>query len=101
MLGSPVTLLLRALPHRHGRRLGGLLRGPAVRALTRPAVAVAASSGGLVLLYLTPLYGLSTRHEGVHLLVHVHLVLAGTLLVTWRPAAAGPTGRRLRGASVP
>jgi putative membrane protein len=93
VLGAPVTLLLRTLPHPAARRLGRLLHGPAVRALTRPTVALALSSGGLVALYLTPLYELSTRHVAVHALVHTHLLLSGALFA-WVIAGPDPAPGR-------
>ena len=93
VLGAPVTLLLRGLPHRHARGLGRLLNTGAVHRPTQPAVALGLSSGGLVLLYLTPLYDLSTRHDGIHLLVHVHLALAG-ILFAWVIAGPDPGPRR-------
>lgn len=93
VLGAPVTLLLCELPHRHARRLGRLLNTGAVHHLTQPVVALALSSGGLVLLYFTPVYELSTRHDGVHLLVHLHLALAG-ILFAWVIAGPDPGPRR-------
>ena len=80
VLGTPVTLALRALPVAAGRRLSRLLACAPVRVVTAPAVAAVLDVGGLWLLYLTPLQALAREHEVVHLLVHVHLVLAGYLL---------------------
>ncbi len=97
VLAAPVTLLLRALPHRGAVRVGRMLRSRPVGLLTCPVVALALSSGGLVLLYFTPLYDLSTRNGLVHGLVHLHMVLAG-LLFAWVIAGPDPAPRR---ASVP
>ncbi len=80
VLGAPVTLALRALPVRTGRRLSRLLARAPVRLLTEPAVALGLSVGGLYVLYLTPVYALSHEHPALHLLVHLHLVSAGYLL---------------------
>lgn len=93
VLGAPVTLLLRTLPPPRARRLGRALHAPVVRVLTRPVVALALSSGGLVLLYLTPLYDLSTRSTAVHVLVHAHLVASGALFA-WVVAGPDPAPRR-------
>ena len=93
VLGAPTTLLLRRLPHRAARRLGRLLHGPVGRVLAHPVPALVLSSGGLVVLYLTPLYELSTRHDLVHALVHVHLLAAG-LLFTWAIAGPDPAAGR-------
>jgi len=78
--GTPVTLALQALPVPVGRRLSHLLARRPVRLVTLPVTAAVLDVGGLWLLYLTPLQALAREHEAVHLLVHVHLVLAGYLL---------------------
>jgi putative membrane protein len=93
VLAAPVTLLLRQLPHRHGRRLGGLLHTRGLRVLAHPVTGLLLSAGGLVLLYFTPLYTLSTRHEAAHVAVHVHLVTSG-LLFTWAIAGPDPAAGR-------
>jgi putative membrane protein len=80
VLGAPVTLALRALPVSAARRLTSALRSRPLRALTEPAVAVLLNVGGLWLLYRTPLLGWAHTSPALHLLVHVHLVLAGYLL---------------------
>ena len=80
VLGAPVTLALRALPVASARWLTGVLRSRPLRVLTEPAVAVLLDLGGLWLLYRTPLLGWTHTQPVVHLLVHVHLVLAGYLL---------------------
>jgi putative membrane protein len=79
VLGMPMTLLLRTLPRAAARRLGSLLNTGPVHRLTTPVVALGLSSGGLVVLYFTPLYQLSRGHPGVHALVHAHMLLAGFL----------------------
>jgi putative membrane protein len=82
VLGSPVTLLLRTLPHPAARRVGALLNTAPAHVLTHPAVALLLSSGGLVVLYLTPVYELSTQHPLVHVLVHAHLLASGFLFAS-------------------
>ena len=93
ILGAPVTLLLRILPHRHARRLGRALNMPAMHFLTRPVVALVLSSGGLIALYFTGLYTFSTHHEGVHHLIHLHLLLSGALFA-WVIAGPDPAPGR-------
>lgn len=93
VLGTPVTLLLRTLPHRAARRLGSLLNTEPVHVLTHPVVALVLSSGGLVVLYFTPLYQLSTEYSEVHVLVHAHLVASG-FLFAWVIAGLDPAPRR-------
>ena len=92
-LGAPVSLLLRVLPHPAARRIGGFLRSRTARVLGHPVVALLLNSGGLVALYFTPLYALTTRHEAVHVLVHAHLVLSG-LLFAWVIAGPDPAPHR-------
>lgn len=93
VLGMPVTLLLRALPHAAARGLGSLLNTAPVRVLSTPLVALQLSSGGLVLLYFTDLYRWSTESPTVHLLVHVHLVLSG-FLFAWVIVGLDPSPHR-------
>ena len=95
VLGTPVTLLLRALPHPAARRLGAVLSSAPAHLLTHPWVALALSSGGLVALYFTPMYRISTEHDLVHLAVHAHLVLSG-FLFAWVVAGIDPAPRRTR-----
>ncbi len=93
VLGMPVTLLLRALPHRAARRIGAFLNTAPVRLLSTPVVALVLTSGGMVVLYFTPLYRWSTESTAVHLLVHVHLVLSG-FLFAWVIAGLDPSPHR-------
>ena len=79
VLGAPVTLALQAGSRRTQRRLLGLLHSLPVRVLTHPVTAWTAFGGTLFLLYGTPLYELSLRHEWFHVAVHVHFVVVGSL----------------------
>ena len=49
--------------------------------VAHPIVAWALFGGGLVAIYLTPLLELSVRNDAVHLLVHAHVVVSGTLFL--------------------
>jgi len=93
VLGAPVTLALRTLPLPGARRLGRALRSRPVAVLTRPSVALVLNSGGLLVLYLTPLYALSTRSTAVHMAVHLHMLLAGVLFA-WVIAGPDPAPGR-------
>jgi putative membrane protein len=93
VLGAPVTLLLRTLPRPAGRLVGRLLRTRIVHAVAHPVVALTLNLGGLVLLYSTPLYAATTRDPALHLLVHVHFLLAGYLFA-WVVAGPDPAPRR-------
>ena len=79
VLGAPVTLALRVLPARRGRQLTRLLRRWPVRLLTEPAVAAVLDIGGLWLLYRTDLWARAVHEPLLHVLVHVHVLLAGYL----------------------
>lgn len=92
-LGAPMTLLLATLPQRARRQVAAVLRSRSLHALTHVATATVLSVGGLHLLYLTPLYALTTRSELAHHLLHVHLLLVGYLF-TWAVAGPDPAPRR-------
>ena len=79
VLGAPVTLALRVLPVARARRLTRLLRRWPVRLLTEPAVAGVLDLGGLWLLYRTDLWQRAAHEPLLHVLVHVHVLLAGYL----------------------
>lgn len=76
-LAAPVTLALQAGGPATRAGLRRLLHGPAGRLLARPLLGFALFAGGLVLLYLTPLVGLSATNRAVHLAVHAHLLASG------------------------
>lgn len=87
VLAAPVTLLLRTLPTPRARRLTAVLHSPPVRVLTRPVVATALSTGGLAVLYFTPLHNAATGGPAAHWLLHAHFLLSGCLFAH---AIAGP-----------
>jgi len=76
---APVTLALRALPHRRARVLARLLRSRPVAVVTHPAVAALTDVGGLWLLYRTDLYALAAARPPLLAVVHLHMLLAGYL----------------------
>lgn len=88
VLGAPVTLLLRRLPHPAGRALGRLLHTRGVRVVAHPVTALVLNLGGLAALYLTPLLQVVP-----HPLVHLHFLLAGHLFA-WVVAGPDPAPRR-------
>lgn len=93
VLGAPGTLLLRSLSATSARRLVRLLDTGAVRFLIHPFTALTLDMGGMALLYLTPLYALSTREPALHAFIHVHFLVSGTLF-TWAIAGPDPAPRR-------
>ncbi|WP_309133663.1 cytochrome c oxidase assembly protein [Cellulomonas sp.] len=93
VLAAPVTLLLGAASPRGRRRVARVLRARPVRVLTHPVTAALLHVGGLVVLYLTPLYALAARDGVVHVLVLVHFLLAGSLFA-WAVAGPDPAPHR-------
>lgn len=93
VLGAPVTLLLRTLPVPTARRLTRLLRSRAARAVAHPITALVLSTGGLVALYLTPLYARMLADPALHQAVTVHVILSGCLFA-WVVAGADPAPHR-------
>lgn len=93
VLGAPVTLLLRSVPARSGRRIGRVLRHPVVHVAGHPVSALVLSLGGLALLYLTPLYAATTGRPWWHAVVHLHVFAAGYLFA-WSIAGPDPAPRR-------
>lgn len=87
VLGAPVTLLLRSLPVRHGRRLVRVLRSRPAVPLTHPVTGLALVLGGLLALHLTPLHTLAMHEPAVAHLVTLHFLLSGCLFTH---AVAGP-----------
>lgn len=79
VMAAPITVLLRALPAPRARQVSWLLRTAPVRILAHPVTAAILNAGGLRLLYGTGWYAAMHRTPGLHLLVHLHVLLAGYL----------------------
>lgn len=93
VLGAPVALTLRVVGRGAARSLVRLLRSAPARVLTHPVTALLLSTGGLYLLYLTPLYRLSTAEPVLHHVVHAHFLLSGCLFA-WSVAGPDPVPHR-------
>ncbi|WP_329246892.1 cytochrome c oxidase assembly protein [Actinoallomurus sp. NBC_01490] len=93
VLGAPGSVLLRALPARHARRLTGALRGRPVRVAAHPLIALCLSTGGLAVLYFTPLYDATAARPALHWLLHLHFLLSGCLFA-WVIAGRDPAPAR-------
>ncbi|MTH55695.1 cytochrome c oxidase assembly protein [Bacillus mangrovi] len=76
---SPVSLLLKSVPVTAGRKITRLLRSRLVQAVSHPITASVLNMGGLWLLYKTSLYQWMHQYDAVHVLVHLHIFLAGYL----------------------
>lgn len=87
VLGAPATLLLRTLPAARARRLTTVLHSGPVRTVSHPAVGLLLTTGGLAVLYFTPLYNTLTAQPAGHWLMHAHFLLSGCLFAH---AVAGP-----------
>ena len=90
VLASPMTLALRSLPARYARWSSNLLRHPFFFYLTHPITATLLNIGGMYLLYATPLYQASLNNLALHLMIHVHFILAG-YLYCWSIAGCEPS----------
>jgi putative copper resistance protein D len=92
-LGAPFTLLLRAGSAGAARVARKALHWRPLAVLTHPAVSFTVFGASLAGLYLTPLLELSQRNTAVHVLVHVHLVVVGSLFL-WPLVGIDPVPRR-------
>jgi putative membrane protein len=78
-LAAPVTLILRTLTVPLARNLSRLLKSWPVRIYSNPITASVLNIGGLWLLYTTGLYAEMHNHILLHLLIHLHIFIAGYL----------------------
>ena len=78
-LGAPVTLMLRTLPRRPRGWLLVLLHSRVARVLSFPPLTFLLFVISPWALYFTGWYDASVRSDYVHEMLHVHLVLVGTL----------------------
>ncbi|WP_100372331.1 cytochrome c oxidase assembly protein [Bacillus sp. FJAT-45037] len=77
VLGAPLTLLLRALSTGKARKVTVFLKRPLFHFLSNPVVPAVLNIGGLWVLYTTDLYIMMETMMWVHILVHLHVFLAG------------------------
>ncbi|MFC7550586.1 cytochrome c oxidase assembly protein [Plantactinospora sp. GCM10030261] len=93
VLGAPMTLLLRSSAPAGRRVIGRLLHSRPARVVGHPVTALLLGTGGLYLLYVTPLYAATTRDPALHTLVHLHFLASGYLFA-WVVAGPDPAPRR-------
>jgi putative membrane protein len=79
VLGAPIALALQASPRPIQTTLIGAFRSRPVELVTHPLVVWLLFAGSMFVLYLTPLYDVTLRNVWVHQLVHVHMLIAGSL----------------------
>lgn len=92
-LGAPVTLALKVLPRSTGRRMAMVLRSSFFHGLCHPVTALLLNTGGLFVLYLTPLFARTLTTPYLHPLVLLHFLLAGYLF-TWSMIGPDPAPRK-------
>ncbi|MED1472237.1 cytochrome c oxidase assembly protein [Bacillus salipaludis] len=79
VLASPLTLLLRTLKVEAARSLTKILRLKLFSILSNPIIASILNIGGLWILYTSTLYSAMRHNILLHMLVHIHVFLAGYL----------------------
>ncbi|SDW05256.1 cytochrome c oxidase assembly protein [Paenibacillus sp. PDC88] len=79
VFAAPMTLILRTIPVRLGRRFISFLNRPVIRIISHPISASLINLGSMWLLYTTSIYSLMHVHFWLHWFVHVHMLLAGFL----------------------
>ncbi|WP_323125828.1 cytochrome c oxidase assembly protein [Gracilibacillus oryzae] len=77
VVGAPVTLFLRALSVKNAKLLTKILRSTPVKVITDPFIAALLNIGGLWILYTTDLYHLMHEDILLHIIIHLHVFLAG------------------------
>ena len=83
VMGSPVTLALKASPARTDGTRGPrewilwLVHSLWSRVVTHPIVAAVNFGGSLVVFYFTPIFGLALEYHVGHQLMNLHFLLAG------------------------
>lgn len=93
-LGAPVTLALRVLPHRPRSWLLTVLHSWPVKVLSFPPLAFGLFVLSPWLLYFSSWYDASLRSSYVHEMMHVHLVLVGSLFL-WPLVGVDPVPGRV------
>ncbi|MGD6834398.1 cytochrome c oxidase assembly protein [Sutcliffiella halmapala] len=78
-LATPMTLLLRTISVRGARGLTGILKSRFGLILSDPVTATLLNVGGLWVLYTTDLYELMHQNMFLHIVIHLHVFLAGYL----------------------
>jgi putative copper resistance protein D len=93
-LGAPVTLALRTLPATPRRWLLVVLHSRVAKVLSFPPLAFALYVASPWALYFSPWYDASLGSSFVHQMMHIHLVLVGTLFF-WPLVGVDPVPGRV------
>lgn len=78
-LSRPLQLTLKAVPVSVGRSISRLMNSRYGRFITHPVTALLLNTGGLWILYRTPLFMMMHHHIVLYYLIHLHIFLAGYL----------------------
>ena len=87
VLGSPVTLALKALPPRRDGSKGlrewilWLVHSKYSAVITHPLFAAANFAGSIIIFYYSPLFGFALREHVGHELMNLHFLLTGYLFI--------------------
>jgi putative membrane protein len=82
VLAAPMTLILRTINVRLARRLSLILRSKLLRFASSPIIAFVLNIGGLWLLYSSTLYRDMQNNAPLHVVMHIHIFLAGYLFTS-------------------
>ena len=83
VMGSPVTLAMRALTSRRDGTRGArewilwLVHSKASKVISHPIVAAANFAGSIIIFYYTPIFGWALEYHLGHILMTVHFLLTG------------------------
>ena len=92
-LAAPVTLVLQAADPATRAVVRRALRHRITAVVSQPLVAFVVFGASVVVLTFSPLLDLAARNDTVHLLVHVHLVVSGSLFA-WTVVGIDPVPSR-------
>jgi cytochrome c oxidase assembly factor CtaG len=93
-LGAPITLTLQTARKGTRRLVRRTLHSKVMAVVAHPIVGWVLFGGTLIAVYFTPLLGVAQRDPVVHVALHIHLVVVGSLFL-WPLVGVDPTPRRL------
>lgn len=93
-LSAPVTLALQASNRRVQTGILKVVHSPVGKVFSNPAVTWGIYGVSLFAYYFSSLYAYSLHHPVFHDLVHVHMLLAGSLLI-WPAIGIDPLPKRM------
>lgn len=82
VFATPITLILRTLKVSAARGMTTFLKSRPIRIIYNPYFATLMNIGGLWLLYSTDLYLVMQQNNFLHIMIHLHIFLAGYLFTS-------------------